>query len=64
MGAPLDIKKNGTGVGSVIGDNVTLYANSSIIGEIKVGNNVIIGAHVLVTKDILDNSIITIKNKN
>ena len=36
----------------LIGDNVTIYANSIIIGEIKIGNNVIIGANCVVNTDI------------
>lgn len=62
QGCTIGHKKNGAGMGNVIGDNVTLYANSSIIGELKIGNNVIIGAHVLVTNDISDDSLLTIKN--
>jgi len=62
QGCTIGHKKNGAGAGNVIGDNVTLYANSSIIGELNIGNNVVIGAHVLITKDIPDNTIVTIKN--
>ncbi|WP_081711863.1 LbetaH domain-containing protein [Flavobacterium saliperosum] len=28
-----------------------MYCNSSIIGELNIGDDVIIGAHVMVTKD-------------
>lgn len=42
----------------IIGDNVTIYANSVIVGGIIVGNNVTIGASTLVIKDIPDNSIV------
>lgn len=36
-----------------IGQNVTLYANSTLIGECKVGNNVVIGANtLLITQDV------------
>lgn len=62
QGCTVGHKKNGVGNGNVIGDNVTLYANSSIIGELNIGNNVVIGAHVLITKDIPDNSVVTVKN--
>ena len=41
----------------VIGNNVTLCANSCIIGNVKIGDNVIILANSVVTKDIPDNSI-------
>lgn len=61
QGCTIGHKKNGAGAGNVIGDNVTLYANSSIIGELHIGNNVVIGGHVMVTKDIPDNTVVTIK---
>jgi serine O-acetyltransferase len=35
-----------------IGDNVTIYANSVIIGGIKIGDNAIIGAGAVVVKDV------------
>ena len=38
------------------GDNVILSAGVKCIGSIKVGNNVIIGANAVVTKNIDDNS--------
>lgn len=41
-----------------IGNNVTLYTGSSIIGDVKLGNNVVVGAHSLVTQSFPDNSII------
>jgi serine O-acetyltransferase len=40
-----------------IGDNVTLGACVTIIGKINVGNNVVIGAGSIVTKDIPDNCV-------
>ena len=42
----------------VIGDNVTLGANVTIIGKVHIGNNVTIGAGSVVTKDVPDNCII------
>lgn len=41
-----------------IGNNVVICANSSIIGNIKVGDNVMIGAGAVVTKDIPDNAVV------
>lgn len=38
-----------------------LYANSSIIGELNIGNNVVIGAHVLVTENVSDDKIVVSK---
>lgn len=40
-----------------IGDNVTLGVNVTIIGDIRVGNNVVIGAGSVVVKDIPDNCV-------
>lgn len=42
-----------------IGDNCVLGINSTILGPITIGNNVIIGANALVTKDVPDNSVVT-----
>lgn len=39
----------------IIGDNVIIYAGATVIGKIKVGNNVIIGTNSVVNKDIPDN---------
>ena len=41
----------------IIGDNVTLGVNVTVIGGVTIGNNVIIGAGSVVVKDIPDNSI-------
>lgn len=58
-GCTLGHKRNGGGNGNVIGDNVTMYCNSSIIGELIIGDNAVIGAHVMITQNIADNSLIT-----
>lgn len=42
----------------VIGDNVTLGANVTIIGPVHVGSNVTIGAGSVVVKDIPDNCVV------
>ena len=47
-----------------IGDNVTIYAGACVIGGIKVGNNVTIGANTVVVKDIPDNAIVVESRKN
>lgn len=55
--------RNGTTLGAkgdgipVIGNHVTLGVNVCIIGNIKIGDNVFIGAGSVVTKDIPDNSV-------
>ena len=40
------------------GDNVTLNPGACVIGEIKIGNNVIIAPHAVVTKDVPCNAIV------
>lgn len=42
----------------VIGDNVEISAGARILGPIKIGSNVIIGANAVVVKDVPDNCII------
>ena len=64
QGCTIGHKKNGVGNGNVIGNDVTLYCNSSIIGELIIGNNVIIGAHVLITKNLEENSIVIATSLN
>ena len=39
----------------IIGNNVVIYANASVIGGIKIGNNSIIGAGAIVIDDVEDN---------
>lgn len=41
-----------------IGDNVYIGPGAVVIGNIKVGNNVAIGANCVVTKDIPDNAVV------
>lgn len=41
-----------------IGDNVKIFSNACIIGDITVGNNVIIGAGAVVVKDVPDNTVV------
>lgn len=40
------------------GDNVYVAANATVIGDIHIGSNVIIGAGSVVTKDVPDNSVV------
>lgn len=42
----------------IIGDHVSLGANVTIIGKVRIGNNVTIGAGSVVVKDIPDNCIV------
>ena len=41
----------------MIGDNVSLGASVTIVGHVRIGNNVTIGAGSVVVKDIPDNCI-------
>ena len=38
-----------------VGDDVTLYAGASLLGPIKIGNNVTIGSNVFLLEDVADN---------
>lgn len=42
----------------IIGDNVVICAGAKVVGGVRVGNNVTIGANAVVTKDIPDNSVV------
>lgn len=43
---------------------MVMFANSSIIGDLSVGDHVDIGAHVLVkTRDLADNSVVLADTK-
>ena len=50
--------KNDQSLPPVIGNNVSIGANSVIIGAIKIGNNSIIAAGSIVVKDVLKNSVV------
>ena len=41
-----------------IGDNVIIYTGARVIGGIMVGDNAIIGANAVVTKDVPENAIV------
>lgn len=41
-----------------LGDNVTVYAGAKILGDVHVGNNVIVAANAVVVKDVEDNCIV------
>ena len=42
----------------IIGDNVMVGVGASVLGKIKIGNNVSIGAHAVVVCDIPDNAVV------
>lgn len=41
-----------------LGDNVTVYAGAKILGDIHIGDNVIVAANAVVTKDVPANCIV------
>lgn len=41
-----------------IGNNCVFFAGSKIIGNISIGNNVIVGANAVVVKDVPDNAVV------
>jgi serine O-acetyltransferase len=41
----------------IIGNNVTIYAGAIVIGKVTVGDNAVIGAGCIVTKDVPENKI-------
>lgn len=55
------IGTNGHGV-PIIGDNVLIGAGAKILGPIKVGNGSKIGANVVVTKNIPENSVVVLQD--
>lgn len=42
----------------VVGDNCYFGLGAKILGGVKIGNNVIVGANAVVTKDIPDNAVV------
>ena len=64
QGCTIGHKKNGDGNGNTIGDNVTMYANASIIGQCIIGDNVVVGGHVMVHRNIEANKIITLRSES
>ena len=43
-----------------VGNNVTIYAGASLLGAIKIGDNVTIGSNVFLTEDVPDNTRVVI----
>lgn len=41
-----------------LGDNVTVYAGAKILGDVHVGNNVVVAANAVVVKDVKDNCVV------
>jgi serine O-acetyltransferase len=49
---------NGQGDPPVIGDNVTITCGAKVLGDIRIGNNVIVGANAVVIHDVSDNCVV------
>ena len=43
---------------SIVGDNVYIGPGAKIVGSVRIGNNVAIGANCVVTKDVPDNAVV------
>lgn len=59
-GCTIGATKNESGKSFVpiIGDNVYIGINSTVVGNIKIGNNVLIAANTFVNFDVPDNSVV------
>jgi serine O-acetyltransferase len=58
-GVTLGQSSRGKNIGCpILGDNVYIGPGAKIVGAVKIGNNVAIGANCVVVKDIPDNSVV------
>lgn len=58
-GVTIGVKNRGCAVGvPVFGDNVYIGPGAKVIGGIRIGNNVAIGANAVVTHDVPDNAVV------
>lgn len=58
LGHNVTIGSNGPKNVPVIGNNVTIFTGSVVIGNVSIGDNVVVGACSLVFKDIPNNTIV------
>jgi serine O-acetyltransferase len=59
QGVTIAQSSRGTRIGCpTIGDNVYIGPGAKIVGAVRIGNNVAIGANCVVTKDIPDNAVV------
>lgn len=56
-GVVIGLKRVGEPCAPSFGDDVDIGAGAKVLGNIRVGNNVIIGANAVVTTDVPDNSL-------
>ena len=47
----------------IIGNNVTIYTNAVVCGNIRIGDNCVIGANTFVNEDVPDNSTVIAKGQ-
>ena len=52
------IGRTGDGSVPIIGDNVTMFTNSGVYGNVRIGNNVTVAPNAVVTHDVPDNCIV------
>ena len=43
----------------IIEDNVTIYCNATIIGNVKIGKNAVIGCNSIVLRDVRENETVS-----
>jgi len=58
QGVTIGAKGRTNKVYPVLGNNVIVYANACIIGNVKLGDNVVVGAGCVVTKSFPSNSVL------
>lgn len=56
-GVVVGLKRVEVPIAPVFGDNVDIGAGAKVLGDIRIGNNVLIGANAVVTCDVPDDSI-------
>jgi serine O-acetyltransferase len=52
------IGHRGTEIGPTIGNNVSIRVGAKVLGDIRIGDNVTIGANAVVLKDVPDNCVV------
>jgi serine O-acetyltransferase len=56
-GVVVGLRRTGVGRAPVIGDNVDIGTGAKLLGPIRIGNNVLVGANAVVLCDVPDNSV-------
>ena len=58
QGVTIGSKRGPKGGTPTIGNNVVLFSGCKILGGVKLGNNVVVGANAVVLKDVPDNAVV------